>query len=428
MKITFTSVLFIGILSLNMKKGGGRMKKYLGFLIFFIIIVLLSYGCAQKEVATCTLPEDNSEHHYLVGMKALEEGKSDLALQKFERALYCDDSFSMAHSGLAIAKAEKAKSIEDVEHKKIEAERIEMELKLAKKKAKKTEEEFDYLMAKIRAYTALKKKDWLEEVEKSYFDLMDIQVNENRLIYYQGKEAAHYFMGIAYFEALDFQKARDKFVAVLNAKRDGKWNEKADKAWKKTDKIVRAMSGITVGNVGKKIAIKDSITRADLAALLINELKIDKLFAGRIPVASQLEKIKPEFVPADIISHFFKEEILTILKWKIRGFEPKFDETTKAYLFKPEEVVKRGEMALILEDVLIKLTGDEKLASAYFGHEKSPFPDVRTTAPIYNAVMNMTTRGIMEPELSGEFRPDKPVDGTEALLAIRVLKQKINIY
>jgi len=43
-------------------------------------------------------------------------------------------------------------------------------------------------------------------------------------------------------------------------------------------------------------------------------------------------------------------------------------------------------------------------------------------------VMNMTTRGIMEGELSGEFRINAPVDGAEALLAMRVLKQRMNIH
>jgi hypothetical protein len=135
-----------------------------------------------------------------------------------------------------------------------------------------------------------------------------------------------------------------------------------------------------------------------------------------------------EFTPADMLNHPFKEEVITIMKWKVRGLEPKYDETTKANLFKPTDVVKRGEMAFILEDVLIRLTGDEKLATAYFGHEKSPFPDVKTTSPFYNAVMNMTTKGIMEGELSGEFRINAPVDGAEALLAMRMLKQRMNIY
>jgi hypothetical protein len=40
----------------------------------------------------------------------------------------------------------------------------------------------------------------------------------------------------------------------------------------------------------------------------------------------------------------------------------------------------------------------------------------------------MTSRGIMEGDLSGEFRIAEPVDGAEAILAIRMLQQKINIY
>ncbi len=94
----------------------------------------------------------------------------------------------------------------------------------------------------------------------------------------------------------------------------------------------------------------------------------------------------------------------------------------------PVDDVKRGEMAFILEDVLIKLTNDSKIATAFFGQDKSPFPDVRATSPFYNAVMNMTTRGIMEGELSGEFRINAPVTGAEALLAMRQLKQRMNTY
>ncbi|MBI5893665.1 MAG: S-layer homology domain-containing protein, partial [Deltaproteobacteria bacterium] len=45
-----------------------------------------------------------------------------------------------------------------------------------------------------------------------------------------------------------------------------------------------------------------------------------------------------------------------------------------------------------------------------------------------NAVLNATTRGLMEPELSGEFRINDLVNGSEAILAIRVLRQRMNIY
>lgn len=384
-------------------------------------------GCSGPQIRS-TSPEDNPEHHYLQGMEALEANKVAAAQEKFDRAIYCNEKFSLAYGGNAIVAAEKARAQGDAALQAVEAKRAHESLKKADKFADSKEEQFGFYLAVMRVNMLLKEKGWLDNVEDAFSDAAKLQVDEQRLLYYQGKEAAAYYMGLAYLEALEFQKARDRFAEVLNAKREGKWHEKADRAWKKTDRIVRAMAGIMVGDVGKKIAIKDAVTRGDLAALLIDELKLEKLFAGRIPVASQVENLKAEFTPADVVSHPFKEEILTLMKWKVRGLEPKYDETTRANLFKPAESVSRGEMALILEDVLIKLTGDEKLATTYFGQEKSPFPDVRNTSPIYNAVMNMTTRGIMEGELSGEFRPNDPVNGAEALLAIRVLNQKKNIY
>jgi tetratricopeptide (TPR) repeat protein len=396
-------------------------------LLLGILAMIFIAGCT-KPVARCTAPEDNPTHHYLRGMESLENGKTDAALDKFDRALYCDESFSIGHSGRAIAYAGKAILQSDPAFRASEINRTMEQLKKAKKSTDTKEEEFEYQLAVIRVQTILKQKDWLDKAEDAYQDGNKLQPNEQKLLYYQGKEAISYFMGVAYLEALEFQKARDRFADVLNAKREGKWHGYADKGWKKVDRIVRALTGITFGDVGKKLAVKETITRADLAGLLIDELKIDKLFAGRIASVSQVEAMKAEFTPADMLNSQFKEEIMTILKWKVRGMEPKYDETTKAYLFFPEDAVKRGELAFILEDILVKITGDNKIATAYFGLDKSPFPDVRSTSPLFNAVMNMTTRGIMEGDLSGDFRVNAPVEGAEALLAIRVLKQKINIY
>ena len=361
-------------------------------------------------------------------MKALEEGNGSIAQEKLERALYCNNEFSIAYSGLAIVTADKSRGQKDEGYRKVETEQVAEYLAKAKKYADGADQLFDYYAAVIRTQTLLKEKSWLEEAENAYQHGSQLKVDERNLIYYQGTEALTYFMGIAYMEAFEFTKARDTFALVLNAKSEGNWHEKADRAWKKTDRIVRAMAGITVGDVGKRIAVKSTVSRADLSALLIDEMKIDKLMAGRVPVGSKVTSLKPEFIPADILNNPFKEEILTMMKWKVRGMEPKYDETTKAYLFKPNDSVSRGEMAFIIEDVLVKLTGDEKLATAYFGQDKSPFPDVRPSSSVYNAVMNVTTRGIMEGELSGEFRVNDPVDGAEALLAIRMLKQKMNIY
>jgi len=404
------------------------MIRKLLFMLFALAAILATLaGCSGPQVRSLS-PEDNPEHHYVAGMNALENGRVATAEEKFERAVLLDERFSKGYAGLAIVTAEKTKTQPDAKFKAIEVEKAFAYLGKAKKYADKPEEEFDYFTAKVRVHTLLKDEEWLNRAEQSFKSGGELKLDERALSYYQGGEALTYYMGLAYLDGLEFQKARDRFADVLGARREGKWHEKADRAWKKTDRIVRAMAGITVGYVGKKIAAQDVVTRADLAALLVDELKLDKLFAGRIPVASQLAKMQADFTPADMVNHPFKDEVLTMMKWKVRGMEPKFDAATNAPLFKPADSVTRGEMAFILEDVLIKLTGDDKLATAYFGQDKSPFPDVRSTSPFYNAVINMTTRGIMEGELSGEFRLTEAVDGADALLAIRVLNQKKNIY
>ena len=50
---------------------------------------------------------------------------------------------------------------------------------------------------------------------------------------------------------------------------------------------------------------------------------------------------------------------------------------------------------MVIEDILIKVTGDNALATRFIGNA-SPFPDLRSDLPYFNAVMVVTSRGIME--------------------------------
>jgi len=398
--------------------------------IMLALLLLISAGCA-KHVSECITPEDNPQHHYLKGMELVEHGNIDEAEGKFQRAITCEQGFGPAYSGLGIVNSEKAvakyKAQKDAAYMKVDADKAAESLNASEKNSDTDEEVFAYHVASIRSDTLLKPGKWLADAEDHYKAAMKLKVDDRKLLYYDGREAAMYYMGRAYLEGKAFQPARDRFADVINEKVSSKWASLAEKYWNKTDKIVRAMAGITVGDVGKTIATQESVTRADMAALLVDELKVDKLFAGRIPSESQLAKMKADFTPADVMASPFKGEILTLMKWGVRGLEPVYDETTRAYLFRPDEPVTRKQFAMVLEDVLIKLTGDEKLASAYFGQDRSPFPDVSASAGWYNAVMSVTTRSIMETELSGDFRPDAVVDGAEAILAIRVLRHRINI-
>lgn len=399
------------------------LMRYLSrfFLPLLAVFALAVAGCSKPGLR-CASPEDNPLHHYSVGMGLLERGDISGAFEKFDRGLWCDKKFAPGYAGAAIAGALGAAALEPGKARDNLADRAFNDLKKSYRRSETTEDEFASHIAEMRVNTALKPNGWLKESESAYRKSMKLKVDERALPYYEGREAAPYFMGLAYLEAREFQPARDRFADALGYRREGKWNEKADLAWKRTDKLVRALSGITLGDIGKEIAVKGSVSRGDMAALLVDELKIDKLFAGRIPVKSEVDKQKPASVPTDVEQSPFKHEILALMKWSIRGLEP------SSGLFNPEKPVTRKDFAFVLEDVLIKLTGDESMSSAYFGHQRSPFPDVQASSAWYNAIMNVTTRNVMETELSGEFRPDEDVDGAEAILAIRVLKQRLNIY
>lgn len=388
--------------------------------------VMLMSACSS-HVAKCTSPEDNPQHHYIMGMEALEKKNLDKARTQFDRLLYCVDDSSQAYSGLSIVSAGKTRQLDDPAFKKVETERAYENLKKAGKFADSDEDKFEQALASIRAETQIQDRDWLDKAVDAFKYGSKLDPSEKKLSYYRGKEALNYFMGVAYYEGHNFEKAVDHFSKVLGAKADGKWNESADKLWKKSDRIVRAMGGVTVGDVGKKLAVKESLTRAEVTYLLVSEMKVEQLFAGKIQTTA--DALNTDFRPADIVNSPFKQEIMTVLKLKLRGLEPRYDQTTMANLFKPAEVLTRGEMALVLEDILIRVAGDEKIATAFLGQEKSPYPDIRTTSPYYNAVMNMTVRGIMDSgDWMGPFRLSDPVEGSEALLAIRVLRQKLNKY
>jgi tetratricopeptide (TPR) repeat protein len=356
-------------------------------------------------------------------MELLEEGKLNDAAAKFERASFCDEKYGPAHAGAALAGALMAKEVSNADYQKSDLEKVRVHLEIARKNSNTPEDRFAFHIASMRMETALKLGDWLEEVEDGHKAAKALKTDEEKLLYYRVPESADYFMGTAYLESGEFQKSRDSFGAVLNARSTGKWHGPADKAWKRTDKVVRATSGMTLGDAGKRIAARDKVTKAEMAALLVGELKIEKLFTGRISAKPRDEG----FVPVDLLSSPFRIEAATLIKWNVRGLEPSYDASSRAYLFRPEEPVKRKEFAMALEDVLIKLTGDEKAASAFLGHKASPFPDIEPSSVWYNAVMSVTTRNMMETELTGEFRPDEAVDGAEAIMAIRALKYRLSI-
>ena len=365
-------------------------------------------GCAPKIRPSKSLL-DTPEHHVQSGMKLLKLGKYHDAMREFDLAKGLDPKFSAAYVGSGLVLGHKG----DFKHG---IKDMDKAVDLAKAKEEKVNANVGlirlYLLGKESAH-----KSWLSKARRAYSAAIRLSPDSS---------AAHYYMGECYKEALEFDEAATLFTKVLDIN-DG-YVVEANDAWKLIQKIRRAAPGTMIG---KKIALVDQITRADIAALFIQELKIDEIFAKKKVFDTSFKSPEKTFetqqivktAPAlDIAEHVLRTDIESVMELGIKGLEPYPNHT-----FKPDEKIARAEYAMMIEDILIKVTGDQKVATKFIG-SPSPFPDLRSDLPYYNAVMVSTTRGIMQTKdmATGEFDPMGSVSGADALLIIRRLGAVIN--
>jgi Flp pilus assembly protein TadD len=380
--------------------------------LFYVIsgfCILLLVACGPKPMAP-KAELDTPMHHVKNGHKMLRAGKIDAALREFTRARELDPKYSPAYVGLGL-----------VHGKKGDFENGFKQLKMANKYAEGKEQEVAVHVGYMRLYILGGDKidnDWLDEVEDSFKKSTRIDPDNPE---------PYFYMGVAYKVSFEFEKASRQFSKVLEI--DKEFVKEADEEYALVQKIQRAMPGSVVG---KKIALLEKITRADVAALFIEELEIDELFRKRTPkqfdtafkdpekkfVTGEYVKVPPA---TDIEDHVLKTDIDAVIAIGIKGLQPFPDHT-----YKPYKVITRAEFAMMIEDILIKITGDDSLATKFIG-SPSPFPDLRNDLPYFNSAMVCTTRNIMETKdvSTGEFDPQGAVSGADSLLSIRTLKSQL---
>ena len=177
--------------------------------------------------------------------------------------------------------------------------------------------------------------------------------------------------------------------------------------------------------LGKKLGLMLQMNRGEVAALLIHELRVDRLRAlqGLPTWQPTLEKPGTAPVVKDIAESPHREDINRVLALGIRGLEPFPDHT-----FRPAAVVSRAEFVVILEDVLTRVTRDPTLPTKLLG--KAPrFNDVRADAWYQSAADLARGLGLFEPA-PGEvptFKPLEPITGFETLQAFRLLRKRLDI-
>jgi len=283
----------------------------------------------------------------------------------------------------------------------------------AKKLARSKEEEALTHVGLMRLYTQQKDKDWLEDVKKNF---------KRATKTLKDAPGPYFYMGLAYKEAYRFGDAADTFKRVLEINRT--FVDKADQQFKLVQKIQRAMPGT---QIGKKVALLEKVKRADVAALFIQELKLDKLYRKFRPDKFDTSFESPEEVsiPVDVQDHPLRNDVQTVIGLGVKGLGTFPDGT-----FAPNEFITRASYAMMIADIISTIIHDPSLAAKYTGNV-SPFVDVRNDIPSFNAIMVCTLRGIIEPKgdiRQNIFDPRGSVSGGDVLFAIRILKEDLKIF
>jgi len=391
-------------------------------IILLGLVVLLLAACGGKEPRAPRGVMDSPEHHYRAGMHFLDAKEPARAIQEFNKALQLDPEYGPALAGKGLAKAMQGgdDALDHVEDGEDEA--------------RTPEEELRALVARIRALTAMAAdnrmdaEELVEESEDAFDDAMDLIEDHPRL----ETPELYFYQGEVYLQALRLERAEEMYRRVLDLDRG--MQDKARARWKLVQKVRRAAPQT---HIGLEIALVDRLSRADMAALLVEETGFER-FLDRTRGSTDTAFKAPEG-PAevwgreqgaqrggrmsDVPGHPLSADIEIVTAYGIRGLAPFPDGT-----FRPDQELTRAEVAMILEDVLVRASNEPELATRYIG-QTSPFDDLRADHPAFNAAMLTTTRGLLESGVrSGAFEPLAPVSGVDALLAVKRLKEELQVF
>jgi len=390
----------------------GKPIKIAVLLLLVLSVSALIFSCGPKPIKQQSVM-DTPDYHYQMGMRELDRGNLQAATEEFGRAKALDPKYPGAYVGMGLVYCKQGNFKEAY--------------KAVDKGIDLNDKFLEGYIAKGRIITKERKGDnWIEKAVKQYNKALkkaeDLTKKDPNMRDQarKWKEEAYFYMGETYKNGFKFQDAENAFSRVVEMK--GDFAEKANAEWELVQKIVRAAPGT---KIGAKIALIPEINRADLAVLLIEEMKLLDVFEKRRPKTfdtgfrpptdptkfkAAVQSNKPQIM--DVQNHWAKrwiEDIVTV------GGMSTFPDHT----FKPNQKITRADFANVVQNILIAVTGNQSLATKYIG-EPSHFPDVPSTHWAYNAITLCVDRGIMHAnKIDGSFGLTKPVSGADALLMIR---------
>jgi len=371
-------------------------KTMLVLAAFALISVLLS--CGPKAIKQESVL-DTPDNHFSQGMRELDRNNVAEALKEFERARALDPNYPEAFAGAGLAYAYQGD--------------YEKALNSVDQALGKNDKSYEARVIKGRIFSMRRKEgdDWVKDAVNEFDRATKINPNNDKAYFYKAE---------AYKLGYQFGPAADAYSKVIAMK--GEYAGKADAEYATMQKIQRAAPGT---KIGMKIALIPEIDRADLAVLLLEELKLEEVYkkkkqpnfetdfkAPTDPTKMEQPQAQKLADATDISTHWAKNWISDIMRL---GAMESFPD----HKFYPDQKVTRANYAKTMEDILVQVTGDQTLRTKYFGSQ-SRFPDLRSDHFSYNACALMVDRGIMSADkISGAFNPEGKVSGADALLIIR---------
>lgn len=354
-----------------------------------LLSCLLIVGCGKRPLSQESLL-DSPQTHVEQALRLLDRQDLSGAGRELDRALALDPDYYRAHAVQALLLMEQGLGEEALEQ--------------ADRAVKLADNRWESWTIKARVLAEFQPKDWRKQADKALEEAGELGGPRDQLAYWKGE------VDLA---DLNLQAAVANYAQAVAGR--GEWAARADSRMEMVNQVLRARPGTKVSS---KVALEPELDRADMAVLLVEELKLPAIMdKARAPKRRTFEEPGSTSgivaqQASDVEGHWAQSWINDVVRagGMSLGAEKRFH---------PEELLSRSEFSMIMVDILVAATGDKSLATKHFG-EQSMFPDLPSSHPAYNAAALCASRGLLQADMeSGNFEPEGSISGAEALLGIR---------
>lgn len=354
----------------------------------YAILIAFSFtplaGCISKSLSPENILE-TPELYVSNGFKLIKTSRYDDAEREFNKALRLDPRDSAAHGGLALVKAHRG-----------ERDAALVSMKKSASLARPGDEEYMVQVGWIRLYSVLQNEGWIKDAEKAYSWACSTRKDH---------PDAYFYMGIAYKHEYRIDDARGAFLKVLNLAKS-----LVPEAQHELNVLKKIESARPFSEIGRRLAVEERLTRAEMAALFFHELSVLDILKVQDPASRS---------PApDIQGHPLRNSVEKVLNLNIQGLSVYGDGS-----FGPDEIVTRAGFSVMMADIISRAVKDSGMIARH-AEKGSPFPDVKDDAPYLGAILVCAAWGDTKP-VREVFNPMGALAGYDAVLFIQKIRGKL---